>query len=396
MRRRGFLGSITRKGSSLEGKGIALCVCGSISAVLMPQLARELKRHGAEVTAFMSREARRILHPNAMEFATEGKVVTRFTGGMDYLKDFDLILLCPATANTVAKMAAGISDSPITALFLASRARVIVAPAMHGRMWSNSTVKRNVKELKRRGCGFVDPVLEEGKAKLAPPLEVVDRCISALHTKELEGEKVLITAGPTLEHLDPIRILTNTSSGKMGLCLAREAFFRGAEVRLIYGPGNEEVPRYLKTSRVRTTGEMLAAFKKEVKGCGIVIAAAAVADFKPKGNERKIRSGSKLNIELVPTPKIIGEVKGRDVFKVGFRALYGVTEKELELGALELMERHGLDLVVANDVSKGIFGSDETEGLILDKKKKVTKVPRTSKEEAAGLIFDEIGKRLQA
>ncbi|MBU2559634.1 bifunctional phosphopantothenoylcysteine decarboxylase/phosphopantothenate--cysteine ligase CoaBC [archaeon] len=376
----------------LKGKKIALCVTGSVAAIISPQIARELMRSGAKVTAYMSDGALDIIHKNTMEFATGRGVVTKLTGRVEHLEKFDLILIAPATANTIGKIAFGVADTPVTSLVMASDAPVLIAPAMDEGMWNNKILKQNIEMLRSIGYGFIEPKLEEKKAKLADISDVVDGVISALAKKDCVGKKVVVTAGPTIEYIDPIRIITNKSSGKMGIAIAREAYFRGAEVRLIYGPGTARVPTYIDVVHVETSGEMLKAAKSEIARCDIFISAAAVSDFTPKVAKKKIETEKgDLALNLTPTPKILNSVKGSQAFKVGFKALHDVSEKELTAAAKKSMQKYKLDMVVANDVSKGTFGSDENDVYIVYGKGKPTHIKDT-KEEIAKHIFDKIKK----
>jgi phosphopantothenoylcysteine decarboxylase/phosphopantothenate--cysteine ligase len=376
----------------LKGRKIALCVTGSVAAIISPQIARELMRHGADVTAYMSDGALDIIHTNTMEFATGREVVTELSGRVEHLAKFDLILIAPATANTIGKIAFGVADTPVTSLAMASDAPVLIAPAMDGGMWKNKILTQNIEMLKSIEYGFIEPKLEEGKAKLAGTSDIVDAVIFALSKKDFKGKKVVVTAGPTIEYIDPIRIITNKSSGKMGIAIAREAHFRGAEIRLIYGPGTANIPRYIETTNVETSQEMLEAVESVFPGWDIFISAAAVSDFSTKKERKKIETEKGgLTLNLTPTPKILEHVKGLKVFKVGFKALHGVSKSELTSSAKKSLEKYRLDMVVANDVSKGTFGSDENDVYIVYGKGK-SKHVKDRKEKIAKYIFDKIKK----
>ncbi|MEE9474715.1 MAG: bifunctional phosphopantothenoylcysteine decarboxylase/phosphopantothenate--cysteine ligase CoaBC, partial [Candidatus Hydrothermarchaeaceae archaeon] len=294
----------------LKGKRIALCVTGSVAAVQSLGLARELIRHGADVTAYMSKSAMGIIHRDTMEFATGQEVITKITGKLEHLFEFDLILIAPATANTIGKIACGIADTTVTALVLSSKARVLIAPAMHGRMYENAIVRENIEKLKTHGYTFIESKFDENKAKLADICDIIDAAIFALSKKDYAGKRVAVTAGPTLEYIDPIRVITNKSSGKMGIALAREAYFRGAKVKLIYGCGTAKVPQYIDTKRVETSKEMLEAVEAAIPDCDIFISAAAVSDFAPSPTKKKIDTErGDLALKLMPTPKILERIK---------------------------------------------------------------------------------------
>ncbi len=373
----------------LRDKKIALCVTGSIAAVECVKLARQLGRSGADVTSYMTGSAQGIVHPNAMEFATGKKPLLSLSGAVEHLTPFDLVIVAPATANAIAKIAHGISDSVVTSLVLASKCPVIIAPAMHNEMYSNPFFQKNLGELKKRFI-VASPVFEEGAAKMSPVEEILNTAYFALEKKDLAGKKVLITAGPTAEPIDPVRVITNRSSGKMGAALAREAQLRGADVTLIMGPGSEAPPKGVEMIRVETSAQMADAVSAE-KEYDFFIGAAAVSDFTVEAEGKKIdsRKGA-IDIHLKVAPKILSKIK-KDAVKVGFKAEHNVSEEELIASAKSLLDEHSLDLVVANDVSKDIFGSDESE-VILVGKQRVTRLERASKTQISKWILDRLGE----
>ncbi len=388
------------KSRKLLGKKIVLAIPGSIAAVECVKLARELIRHGAEVHAVMSENATKIIHPYAMEFATGNPVVTEITGFIEHVElagehenKADLILVCPATANTIGKIACGIDDTPVTTVVTTAFAHtpIMIAPAMHSSMYEHPIVVQNIEKLKELGVEFIGPRFEEGKAKVATTEEIVYRVIRKLHPKTLEGKRVLVTAGATREYIDPIRYITNASSGRMGVAIAEEADFRGAEVTLIRTKGS--VTSFVENQiEVETVEEMLRAIENELrsKKYDIVVLAAAVSDFRVKEKASvKIKSGKTLTLELEPTPKIIDRIKELqpDVFLVGFKAETGLSDEELVREARKQIERAGSDLVVANTLRA--FGSEENE-VVLVGRDFTKKLPRMSKRELAERIFDEI------
>jgi len=389
------------KSKKLLGKKIVLAIPGSIAAVECVKLARELIRHGAEVHAVMSESAQKIIHPYAMEFATGNKVVTEITGFIEHVelcgehdKKADLVLVCPATANTISKIACGIDDTPVTTVVTTAFAHtpIMIAPAMHATMYEHPIVRENIEKLKRVGVEFIGPRFEEGKAKVASIDEIIYHVIKKLHKKDLTGKKVLITAGATREYLDPIRFITNKSSGKMGVALAEEAELRGAEVTLIKTKGS--VSSFVENQiEVETVEEMLQVIESELKRreYDIVILAAAVGDFTPKEKaQKKIKSGKELILELVPTPKIIQRVKeiAPDVFLVGFKAEYGVGEEELIAQARRQIEKAKSDVVIANR-GEVAFGSEVNEAYWITRES-YEKLPLMSKRELAEKIWDKI------
>ncbi|GAB6135313.1 bifunctional phosphopantothenoylcysteine decarboxylase/phosphopantothenate--cysteine ligase CoaBC [Thermococcus prieurii] len=386
------------KSRKLVGKKIVLAIPGSIAAVECVKLARELIRHGAEVHAVMSENAQKIIHPYAMEFATGNPVVTEITGFIEHVElagdhenKADLVLVCPATANTIGKIACGIDDTPVTTVVTTAFAHtpIMIAPAMHSSMYEHPIVVENIEKLKKLGVEFIGPRFEEGKAKVATTDEIVYRVIRKLHPKSLAGKRVLVTAGATREYIDPIRYITNASSGRMGVAIAEEADFRGAEVTLIRTKGS--VPSFVENQiEVETVEEMLEAIENELKAkkYDVVVLAAAVSDFRVKNRAgEKIKSGRSLTLELEPTPKIIDRVKELqpDVFLVGFKAETG--EERLIEEARKQIERAGSDLVVANTLSA--FGSEENEVLLVTRDG-VKKLPRMDKRELAERLWDEV------
>jgi phosphopantothenoylcysteine decarboxylase/phosphopantothenate--cysteine ligase len=404
------------KGTKLKGKRIVLCVTGSVAAVQCPEIARELMRRGAEVFTVMSPMAQKIIHPYLMEWATGNPVVTELTGKIEHVafagqhpNKADLVLIAPATANTISKVAAGIDDTPVTSVVstaFGSKTPIIIVPAMHESMYRHPILKENIEKLKALGVEFVEPRIEEGKAKIAKTKTIVEAVIRRLSAqRDLAGVKVLITAGPTREYIDPVRVITNKSTGLMGIEVAREALLRGAEVTLIYGPGAVSPPEEAKVILVETTKEMYEAAVSELKAqkYNVMIATAAAADWKPKKSySYKVSTSqtSTLNVKLEPTPKIIDSVKqiSPRTFLVAFKAEYDMSDEELVKRAFKRLKEAKADLMVANDVArKGVgFGTQTNEIFIVDKKRKVIHVPLTTKREVARKLLNVIADRIKA
>ncbi|HEY4000869.1 MAG TPA: bifunctional phosphopantothenoylcysteine decarboxylase/phosphopantothenate--cysteine ligase CoaBC [Candidatus Xenobia bacterium] len=359
-------------GDALAGRKVALAVSGSIAAIESPRLARLLMRQGADVFVVMSRQATRLVHPTALEWSTGNPVVTRLSAQVEHLElaRCDVVLLAPATANTISKMALGIDDTPVTTLMstaLGTGRPIVVAPAMHEPMLGNPAVQRNLETLTGMGVRMVAPQVAEDKAKMAPPEDIVEAVVEAVTRPTLQGCRVLITAGPTIEYLDPIRTIGNQSSGQMGMALAREARRRGAQVTVVYGPGQAEPPPGVKVVRVRTTADMLAAVQQAVVSSDIAVFAAAVADYtvrNPSKNKLATAEGA-VTIELVPTPKIIDQVRPlapRACF-VGFKAETGTTDELVQVARARLTSSR-LQLVIANHADN--FGSTSGELYVVD------------------------------
>ncbi len=319
-----------------------------------------------------------------------------------------MILVAPATANTISKIAAGIDDTTVTSVAstaFGSKIPIVIVPAMHESMYRHPILDENIKKLKALGVEFVGPRIEEGKAKIAETEEILEVVIRKLSvSRDFAGMKILVTAGPTLEYIDPVRVITNKSSGLMGIEVTREALLRGAEVTVIYGPGTATPPTEARVIRVETTKEMYEAVVSELKSqkYDVVIATAAAADWTPKKHyDYKVptRETSTLNVKLEPTPKIIDVVKkiNSEAFLVSFKAEYNVSDKELIKNAFKRLKKAKADLIVANDVArKGVgFGVETNEIFIVDKKRKVVHVPLTTKREASGKLLDVIAKEIK-
>ena len=281
---------IGTKSKELLGKRIILCITGSVAAIKSTEVARELMRRGADVYAVMSRAAQQIVHPDMVEWATGNPVVTELTGRIEHVtyagehdRRADLILVAPSTANTIGKVAAGIDDTPVTTTLttgIGAGIPVIIAPAMHASMYKHPIVLENIEKLGRIGVEVLMPRMEEGKAKIPDTEEIVQAVVNRLTvTRDLEGKRILITAGPTRSYLDAFRYITNPSSGKMGVALAENALARGAEVTLVYGPATAKPPREAEVIHIETTEEMLEAVVRELKDrkhhAAILSAAAA-------------------------------------------------------------------------------------------------------------------------
>ena len=406
------------KSSKLQGKKIALCVTGSIALTITPKLARELMRMGAEVIPVMSPTAQKMLNPDVLEWATGNKPIVEMDGKIDFLSltensgKVDLVLVAPATLNTIGKLASGINDTPVTALVLAAYSSgipILIAPAMHKVLYDYPANKDNIEKLRKLGFEFIEPKIEEGKAKIADIEMIVEAVVRRLTIKDMVGLKVLITAGPTYEYIDPIRVLTNKSSGRMGIAIALEAIRRGAEVTLIYGPGTVKPPSNIKVLNVETTSEMADAVLSELKleNYHLFISAAAVADFTPTEQyNQKVSTDDilMLDLKLKPTVKIVKEAKkiSPKTFVVGFKAEYKLSDEELIERAYMRLKSANIDLIVANDVGRENVGFryETNEVFIIDKDKNFVKIPLARKEEIAekilNIVLEKMGIRKKA
>ena len=397
-----------RRGKQLEGKKIVLCITGSVAAYRAIDLARLLMRHSADVHTVMTEStASMLLNPEIMKWATGNDVVTKLTGNLEHiiLADYgmsDLIIVYPCTANTLGKVAAGIDDTPVTSILsvaLGSKIPIIVAPAMHEAMYENIFVQQNVSKLKEHMV-FIAPKIEGGKAKVADPEHLLNATISVFSNKApLSGKRVLVTAGSTIEYIDPIRVITNLSSGKMGVAIAQEAQRMGATVTLVYGHGTLS-PETGRIVRVNTAEEMYKVVVSELssKRHDIAVMAAAVADFAPaKRSDKKIDTKlGKVELSLVATRKIIDEVKNnsKDTFLVAFKADYCVSESVLIEKAYRKLKECDADIIVANDLGrKGSEpGSDKNEVFIVDRDKKIVHLPPESKAQVARRLMELVAE----
>lgn len=364
------------RGTELAERKIALCITGSVAAAKCPELARELMRHGADVRVAMTPHATRLITPQLMHWATGNEVIAELTGKLEHVELAqwaDLILTAPATANTLSKVACAIDDTPVTSVIsvvLGLGKPVVMVPAMHASMYKHKLLQENLARLRSAGIHVLEPRLEEGRAKLPGVQEIASLVIGLLGPRDMQGMRVLVTAGPTIEPIDPIKLITNRSSGKMGIAVARAAAARGAEVTLIYGPGSETPPANVKLVEVQTTAEMRDAFGRELGSQhDVIISAAAAQDFAvERPAKQKLRHSKPVTLKLVPAPRVLDGVRKLvpDAFVVGFKAEYDVSDEELLKAAKDKLGE-GLDMVVANDVARSGagFGIDTNEVLIV-------------------------------
>ena len=384
----------------LNGVNVALGVSGSIAAVKVVELAHELRRHGASVRAVMSPAATGIVHPWAVDFATAEPVITEITGAVEHVELCgrdgwaDVLLLAPATANTVGKIAAAVDDTPVTTCAttaLGADVPVVVAPAMHEPMYDHPGVLDALSRIESWGVSLVDPRIDEGKAKIATESAIVTDVVRATTPDPLAGAHVVVTAGATKERLDPIRVLTNRASGKTGRAVARACHHRGADVTLVHdGP---DVP-YADVVAVETADEMIDACRSAATSADALVSAAAIADFATDPANEKIRSGEPLSVELWPTPKLLDAVREDhpSLPLVGFKAETDGDDAAMVAEAERLRDRVGLAFVVANDAS--VMGDDDTRVLIVDDSSKPEAVDG-KKAAVAGRIADRLAATLE-
>jgi phosphopantothenoylcysteine decarboxylase/phosphopantothenate--cysteine ligase len=403
---------IESKGTILRGKTICMCLTGSVAVINAPIIARELMRLGAEVIPVMSKAASELINPSLLHWATGNPVITKLTGAVEHVflagdrprvfGKADLILVCPATANTISKIANGIDDTPVTTVVstaFGSNIPIVVVPAMHESMF-HPIVEHNINTLKKYGVDILGPRISEGKAKIAKLDDVIDRVIDLLIAKkDLEGLKILITAGPSQEAIDSVRYVSNRSSGRMGIELAKEASARGGKVLLVAGNCMVKTPDYINTINVESSDDFVRTIKDELeyRGYDIFISAAAISDYKPvECIDGKISSDKiqELNINMTLTPKILNVARKKDynLLIVAFKAETNVSRTELINRAYHRLQKSEADLIVANDVGREDIGfsSKDNEVYIIDKHKHITHVEKNTKRYVASKILDVV------
>lgn len=393
----------------LKDKTIILGVTGGIAVYKAADIVSRLKKLHANVEVIMTEGATEFVTP--LTFQTmSGNVVHRemFSEIINYdvehislAQKADLILIAPATANTIGKIANGIADNLLTTVIMASTAKIVFAPAMNTKMYQNPIVKDNMEKLKKIGYSFIQPAVgmlacgDYGEGKMAEPVDIVEYIVDSFIKKDLSEKKVVITAGPTMEPLDPVRYMTNHSSGKMGYSIAKEAATRGAEVVLISGPTSITPPRGIELIKVKTTEDMLNAVDKYFHSCDVLIKSAAPVDYRPETVsstkiKKKENEKDKLIIKYVKNPDIaahFGKQKKNQIM-VGFAA----ETNNLDEYAMEKLKKKNLDFIVANDVTKegAGFNSDTNIVTIIDKEGNKNTYPMMNKREVAKVILDRV------
>jgi len=391
---------------------IVLGVGGGIAAYKSAEVARLLQQAGHEVQAVMTKAAREFIQPLTFASLTGRKVITglfahesaseTLSSAVEHIavaQDNDLLVVAPATADLLAKFAAGIADDFLSTLYLAFTGQVVLAPAMNTAMWEHPATQANMQTLRRRGCSVVDP--EEGwlacgsmgAGRLADPARIAEHIQSLARSKrDFDGESFLITAGPTQEALDPVRFISNRSSGKMGYAVASAAAKRGAHVVLVSGPVNLPAPRNVEVVPVKTAHEMRAAVIEHLAAASIIVKAAAVADYYIANvSEQKLKkTAARLSLELDPTPDILAEIGQRkgDRILVGFAA---ETQNLLEESRRKMISKN-CDMLVGNLVGQEGIGleADRNEVEIITRSGKAVHAGPADKSEIAERILDEI------
>jgi phosphopantothenoylcysteine decarboxylase / phosphopantothenate---cysteine ligase len=387
-------------------KTVVLGVTGGIACYKAVELTRLLVKDGCRVQVVMTHGAMEFITPltfqtlSGQPVASETFNLTQESeiGHINIADCADLFVIAPATANIIGKIAAGIADDLLTTVLMATRAPVLIAPAMNIQMYANPILQENLRKLRRVGYYLMEPAEGylacgyEGKGRLPEPETILEEVRALLRKKDLGGEKMLITAGPSREPLDPVRYISNRSSGKMGYAMARAALRRGAEVALVSGPTGIEPPTGVRLIPVITAAEMRAAVLNEFATCTTVIMAAAVADYRPIGaaNKKMKRETGLLELRLEPNPDILKELGAMKdgKFLVGFAA----ETEELTANAKKKLNAKNLDMIIANDVTlEGSgFDGDTNIATILDRSGAARSLPLMTKDELADEIFDHM------
>jgi len=397
---------MTPKMSALKGKTIVVGVSGGIAAYKAAELVRLLSARGACIKVMMTRNAQEFITPLTLQTLSGNPVATETfnltqeseIGHIRLADGADLIVIAPATADLIAKAAVGIADDIVTTVLLAARCPVAFAPAMNVNMYGHATVTENLARLSARGIRIIDPEEGslacgwEGKGRLCDPAAIVEELERMASPADLAGEKILVTAGPTQEAIDPVRFVSNRSSGKMGYALARAAWRRGAEVRMVAGPSSLSTPRGVERIDTISAAQMLEATARNFPWCSALIMAAAVADFRPATvapHKVKKRSQS-MRLDLAP----IEDEMPRLAAQKGNRLLIGFAAEtqDTEDNAQGKLKAKGLDLIVANDVTKegAGFSVDTNIVTIIDSDGSRQPYPQMSKDEVANVILDRL------
>ena len=396
--------------NELEGRRVLLGVTGSIAAYKSPDIVRRLKEQGAEVRVVLTASAEKLVSPTVFQ-AVSGEPVRgdiwdeqaeAAMGHIELAKWADDILIAPATANLIAQLAAGSAENLLTTICLASEVPLTLAPAMNQAMWRDPATQANVELLRSRNVIFVGPddgsqaCGDVGPGRMAEPTRIVNRLMHGDEHGAFDGLHILISAGPTREAIDPVRFISNRSSGKMGFALARAAAHAGAEVTLVAGPVNIPTPAGVERIDVETTQQMCDAAMGVIDGMDIYIGAAAISDYRPRAAApQKIKkSGDTFTLEMLKSPDLLANIAALDdgPFTVGFAA---ETEK-LEEHALLKLERKKLDMIIANLVGANLcFDADDNEVVVLWNEGR-TPLPKLSKHELARRLVDLIATRYKS
>lgn len=391
----------------LKGKTIGLCVTGSIAAYKAIYLVRLLTEAGAQVRTILTHGATRFVGPMSFSALTGHRAITDMwsaaedgkIGHVELSHTIDVLVIAPATADTLARLAQGRANDPVCATALSTKAPILICPAMEDGMWNHPATQSNVTLLEQRGASFLFPTQgalasgRSGSGRMAEPSQIADKLSSLLGPRDLEGVSVLITAGPTREHIDPARFISNPSTGRMGIALAEAARDRGANVRLVLGPTTLDTPGGIDVTHVTSTQDMLEACQKEFEQSDIWIMSAAPADYRPKKqHEHKVKKNKEAftDLQLEKTTDILSSMEPmrQDQFIVGFAA----ESRDVLNYAREKLQRKNLDMIVANDISKVDtgFASSTNAVTLIGRDGSEEDIKLAPKREIAERILDRI------
>jgi phosphopantothenoylcysteine decarboxylase/phosphopantothenate--cysteine ligase len=398
--------------SDLQGRKVVVCVTGGIAAYKVVYVVRTLRALGADVRVAMTPRAHMFVGEQTFAALSGNSVLSDLYGGgadvahVELARGAALVIVAPATANVIAKMAVGLADDLVTAVLLTARCPILIAPAMHTEMWEHPASRANVATLKARGVAVVGPEAgplssgDEGPGRMAEPDDIVAAASRLLGGGELAGRSVVVTAGGTQEPIDPVRFIGNRSSGRMGFAVAAAAARRGAKVTLVSGPTELEAPNGVDVIRVKTAAEMRAAVLERAPDADVIVKAAAVADFRPKsaaGQKLKKAAGPP-DVVLVPNPDILAELGRSSALRkpgsvlVGFAAETEADPARLAALAEEKRASKGADVIVANDVSSPDSGfAVRTNRAVIARRDGTTDLGLVSKDALADAILHEVG-----
>lgn len=411
------------KNSIFNGKNIVIGVTGGIACYKVIDLIKELRKLGSNIHIIMTEHSMHLVDIKDFENASGNEVqVDLFHPKINYIEYIkknkpikhisladiaDLFMICPATANVIGKIANGIADDLLTTSIAATISPILICPAMNVKMWKNPIVQENVTKLRKLNYHFVEPEYGDlacgykGVGRLANLKRILERIELLLRQRnDFKNKKILVTAGATFEEIDPVRVITNKSSGKMGLAIAEQAFLRGADVILLRGHNSIEPNYNIKEDKFTTVNNLYNKIRQNIKNIDIVIHSAAVSDFTINNkNKTKIKSGNELHLELYPSTKIFEKLRKmkEKIFLVGFKAEYNVSKNRLIDSAYGILKKADADLVVANDVGKKSVGFDfdTNEVFIVDKNRKIEHIELSDKRVVADRLLDKIINRLK-
>ncbi|MBW2609335.1 MAG: bifunctional phosphopantothenoylcysteine decarboxylase/phosphopantothenate--cysteine ligase CoaBC [Deltaproteobacteria bacterium] len=391
----------------MKDKKIIVGVTGGIAAYKAAELVRILARAGAHIQVAMTASATKFVAPLTFETVSGNRVVwdmfDRGTAPLDHIQlgqESDLIIVAPATANFIAKMAHGIADDFLSTMVLAATARILVCPSMNSQMFVNPVVQENLKRIAGMGSVIMEPgegelaCQTEGPGRLPEPEDIAEQARMLLSQQDLSGLKVLVTSGATIESIDPVRYITNRSTGKMGYALARAARLRGASVTLVSGPTALEPPYGVQVREIKTAEEMKQAVFDNHTDSDIIIKAAAVSDYRPRNSaQQKIKKGEEsLTLDLVRNPDILEEL-GKAKTDSGYTLVgFAAETEELLKNATEKLRKKNLDIIVANDVSREDAGFESDTNLvkIIYRDGSIEELPLMTKDDVANHLLDRI------